>query len=139
MATLISKEYAQDVMEAVMGTIYTGSFSIALLYQTPIPVDGTISLTGTELSGKGYARVNVPVTDFVVDPDKWNPVTAVNQDDIVFAANSHGTNWSPITHAAVIHGSTVLAVISADTPITIKPNRWLRIPAGSLALRMDSV
>lgn len=140
MATTVSKEYAQDVLNAVLGTIYTGDFEVALLKSAPTVTNGTLSVAGAELSGvtdEGYARITVPVADFSAAAGN-NPAHVSNDNDLYTDYNSGADNWQSINYVALISGSKVLMSIPTSAPVSIAPSRRVRIPAGSLVLRMAS-
>lgn len=140
MATIVSKEYAQDVLNAVVGTIYTGDFEVALLKSAPTITNGTLSITGAELStvtDEGYARITVPVADFSAATGN-NPAHLSNDNDLFTEYNTGEDNWQSINYVALISGSKVLMCLQTSAPVSIAPSRRVRIPAGSLVLRMAS-
>lgn len=140
MATQVSKEYAQDVLNAVKGTVYTGNFTVALLKSAPTVTSGTIDITSAELGGSnvGYSRQTIAVSAFSAASGN-NPAAISNTSDILFDYNTGGGNWEAINYAAVLHGTKVLMVISTDSPVTIAPGRRVRIGSGALVFRMGSV
>lgn len=140
MATLVSKEYATDVLDAVVDSIYTGDFELALLKSAPTVTNGTLSITGKELStstDEGYARITVPVADFSAATGN-NPVALSNVNDLFTDYNTGEDNWQSINYVALISGSKVLMCLQTSAPVSIAPSRRVRIPAGSLVLRMAS-
>lgn len=140
MTTIVSKEYASDVLDAVTGTVYTGDFTIALLKSAPDITSGTLSITGKELStttDEGYDRITVAVADFSAASGN-NPVSLSNVNDLYTDYNSGSDNWQSINYVALLHGSKVLMCIGTASPVAIAPARRVRIPAGSLVLRMAS-
>jgi hypothetical protein len=109
----------------------------------------TIAAQGNDLSfglddqvltaaSDGYAPVAYAIAD--LNPaDGNNPAYRDNSTEILFDYNTGGSNWETITGVAILSGSTVLQVVSADSPVTIAPGRRVRIAAGALQLRTDSV
>ena len=140
MATYVSKEYAQDVLNAVVGTIYTGDIEVALLKSAPEITNGTLSITGKELStstDEGYDRIAVAVEDFSAATGN-NPAYLSNDNDLYTDYNSGVDNWQSINYVALLSGTKVLMCIETAAPVSIAPSRRVRIPAGSLVLRMGS-
>lgn len=140
MTTSVSKEFARDSLDTLFGTVYTGDLTIALLKSAATSTDGTLSITGAELTAAsdGYAPVAYAIAD--LNPaDGNNPAYRDNSTEILFDYNTGGGNWETITGVAILSGSTVLQVVSADSPVTIAPGRRVRIAAGALQLRTDSV
>jgi len=138
MTTMISKEYAQGMLNAVLD-VFPGGLHVALLHQIPVPENGTIVLDGVEISEADYARQSIPSTAWTVPAEVSNPAVLRTVQDVVFAINMGAENWASVTHAALLSNGVVLAVIGANSPVVIKPGKQLRIPTGALALRMDSV
>lgn len=140
MTTSVSKEFAQDSLDTLFGTVYTGDLTIALLKSAATSTDGTLSITGAQLTAAsdGYAPVAYAIAD--LNPATGNnPAYRDNSTEILFDYNTGVSNWETITGVAILSGSTVLQVVSADSPVTIAPGRRVRIAAGALQLRTDSV
>lgn len=135
---MTSKEYAHDVLDAVLTTYATDDFEVALLSDAPSASSGTISLSGVELTEDDYARVAVLTTAFDA-PTGNNPAYIANTDDILFDYNEGVADWDDITHVAVLSNDVVLQVIQTSSPVTIAPGRRVRIAAGALKLRVDTV
>lgn len=138
MPTVLSRQHAQAVLGAIPG-LYPDGMEVALLSSMPTASDGVFSLTGKEISSAdGYGRQTIDTLDWEVVAGSGNPAVLAFTNDVLFGLNMGSTDWPAVTHAALLNDDDdVLAVISADAPVTIKPNRRLRIPAGALTLRLD--
>ena len=106
-------------------TVYVGLFTAA-----PSDTGG-----GTEIStsSTGYARQSAAFTVSGTSPTK-----AANSSAIDFPTAT--ADWGSITHLAVFDAATggnMLAFSAATTAKTINNGDILRIPAGSLEIRLD--
>jgi len=106
-------------------TLYVGLFTAA-----PSDTGG-----GTEIStsGTGYARQTATFAVSGTSPTEANISSAIDFPTAL-------ADWGTVTHLAVFDASTsgnMLAFSAATTSKTVATGDILRIPSGSLAIRLD--
>lgn len=135
-----SKHFAQSVLRAVAGpdaSVFSEDFTVALLTGTPSQSAGSFNIASVEQDGTGYSRQTIPSTDFT--QATGNAPSSCSNTTAVRFSNTGSTSWDPITHVALLDGSTVLAVFRLSDPHTTTAGRKARIPVGGLVLKMSSI
>ena len=95
--------------------------------------DPTSGDTGTELSGSGYARVQV-----TFDAPATGSGTSVNSGDITFPTAT--ADWTTITHVGIRDsdsGGNLLTFKELSSPIDVLNTNNFRIPVGELTVMMS--
>lgn len=143
MSTMVSKAFARGVLGAVPD-VWPG-LCLALLTDAPEAVAGDMDVTFVEVPGSigadatGYVRADVPKSAWS-DPLGNAPASMPLGEDIEFAeANAQ---WPPVTWIAVMpndYGPYALMCLELTSPVVVRTNKRLRVPAGLMALRHFSV
>lgn|SRR5574343_508765 len=136
---------ARLLLDLVVGNaVAPTTLTVAALAGMPVfdDEDEVASLTGVELldavsppqiQSSGYVRSSITVADFIA-AFSWNTAKTTLSGEVSFGVNTGDSDWSEVSHLAVLSGTDVLAIVTLSTPVTNAPDYELRVPTGQFRL-----
>ena len=143
--SVLSRAAAGDVLIACVGSAADAlgfGTNVAIACLTGVPtldtVSGSYSIAGVELSGNGYARIQIARATGWTGAAGGSPVKVSTLEQ---AATPVATaDWPAINAVAVIDGSgNVVTWKSLTAPVYVTAGNSARIPAGELYFYTPSV
>ena len=109
--------------------VQPATITVALCTVAPVNSD-TGDLTGKEVIGAGYVRMEVPRDD-----TNWTSGIAKNITAIIWPAA--GDSWGVISHIAILDNTNLLFHGEQTTPLTVSAGQVFEFAVEQLAIQID--